>query len=514
VNAPNNHLHASIDSSPTSTSESKPIQAYSIESNNADALPSAAVGHDASLSSGALNLNRQPRRREGLSTTQSQPVARAAGAEQSLVDLPTWNAILDAVQKKHPTLYRIWFKELQPRQLTNGVIQVTTPTIAHLNHCQTQLQLPFTQAAQEITGRLVAVSFHCNQLNKGGVFGEVEQIIPLNPDSTFEHYVIGPCNRLANAAAVAVGDQPGKAYNPLFIHGHSGLGKTHLLHATCQRILEKQPDARILFISCDDFVNQFITSVSDGEMNNFRNRYRMADVLVIDDIHFLRKHGRTQEEFFHTFNTLQRQGKQIILSADCAPNELSEIEARLVSRFNGGLVARIDKPCYETRVAILKRKAVLRNLAIPDEVICYVAQRIESNTRELEGAINQLQGMTSLVGGTLDLELARRALGEAEAKPERRISIQQIMDAVSRFYNVKLADLTGKRRLASIAFPRQVCMYYARKHTRYSLEEIGVYIGGRDHTTILHGIRTIEARLKNDPEVVQQLAQIDAAIGQ
>ena len=450
-----------------------------------------------------------PRTGDSRNGTESSPDSRQA----RLVDVQIWTRVLQSVQHRHPTLYRIWFNELEARQLTNGVIQVSTPTVAHLNYCQTQLQAPFTAAAQEATGRLVAVSFHCNLLSKGGVFSGFEQAIPLNPDSMFEHFVVGPCNRLAHAASLAVGDQPGKAYNPLFIHGESGMGKTHLLHATCHRILEKQPDAKILFIPCDDFVNQFITSVSDGGMNNFRHRYRMADVLVIDDIHFLRKHTRTQEEFFHTFNTLQRQGKQIVLSADCAPNELLEIEQRLVSRFNGGLVARIDKPCYETRIAILKRKAMIRNMTIPNDVICYVAGRIDANTRELEGAINQLQGMTSLMGGTIDLELAQRALGEVEIKPERKISIQQIMDAVCAFYSVKLADLTGKRRHASIALPRQVCMHFARKYTRYSLEEIGVYLGGRDHSTVLHGVRNVDLRAKADPEIAQQITQIDAVIG-
>ena len=429
-----------------------------------------------------------------------------------LVDLPTWTRIIASVQQRHPTLNRVWFSDMVARQLTNGVIQVTTATIAQLAFCQTQLQQPFTSAAQEVTGRLVAVSFHCNQLTSGGVFSELEQAIPLNPDSTFDHFVIGPCNRLPHAASRAVGDQPGKAYNPLFLHGESGLGKTHLLHAICQRVLERSPDARILFISCDDFVNQFISSISDGGMNSFRHRYRMADVLVIDDIHFLKKHTRTQEEFFHTFNTLQSQGKQIILSADCAPNELPEIEQRLVSRFNGGLVARIDKPCYETRVAILKRKAMLRGLSIPDDVVCYIAGRIESNTRELEGALTQLQGMSSLVGGTIDMDLAKKAMGEAEARPERRISVQQIIEAVSRYFNIKPADITGKRRNASIAFPRQICMYLTRKHTRYSLGEIGVYLGGRDHSTILHGVRTVEQRTRADSDIAQQIAHIDSSL--
>jgi chromosomal replication initiator protein len=277
-------------------------------------------------------------------------------------------------------------------------------------------------------------------------------------------------------------------------------------------MLERDPDARILYLSCDNFVNQFINSVSTGNMNDFRNRYRNVDMLVIDDIHFLRGHARTQEEFFHTFNTLYQQHKQIVLSADCSPVEIPELEERLISRFNWGLVAKIEKPCFETRLAILKRKSDMRGMKIADDVIAYAAGRIDSNTRELEGAITKLQGMAMLNGGTIDMDLAKKALGEGEAPSEKRVTIQQILDAVTKFYNIKLSDLQGKKRNQSIAFPRQVCMFLARRHTRFSLEEIGGYFGGRDHTTILHGIRSIDRMMKVDRDVAQQVNQIDSTL--
>jgi chromosomal replication initiator protein len=447
--------------------------------------------------------------------TTHSPTPREASrraAEPAALDPAAWNRILTQVRIQHPGLNRVWFDDMVPRQLTNGVIQVTVATPAQLNFCQGQCQQPFTNAAQAVTGRLVAVSFHCNNLPRGGVFNEGDQPLPLNPDYLFENFVTGPCNRLSHAAAVAVADQPGQAYNPLFIHGGVGLGKTHLLQAVSQKVLEQNNDARILYLSCDSFINQFILAVETGEMHQFRHRYRHVDLLVIDDIHFLAGHDRTQEEFFHTFNTLYQQHKQIILSADCSPSEIPELEERLISRFNWGLVARIEKPCYETRIAILQKKARMRGLSLPEEVVCYVASRVENNTRELEGAITKIQGMAMLQEGRIDLDLAKSALGDTATPEQRRITIQQIFDAVTKYYNVRLSDLQSKKRHKSIAFPRQVCMFLARRYTRYSLEEIGGYFGGRDHTTVLHAVRTIDAYVKNDKEVAEQLTFLEGQL--
>jgi chromosomal replication initiator protein len=459
-----------------------------------------------------------PAAREGGAVTKSvnAPASQTRRVNNALdnaaLDPTTWQRILQNVRHNHPSLNRVWFDQMVPRQLTGGVIQVTVSTPAQLNFCQSQCQQPFTAAAQAVTGRLIAVSFHCEHLPRGGVFNEGDQPLPLNPDYAFENFVTGPCNRLPHAASVAVSEQPGKAYNPLFIHGGVGLGKTHLLQAVCQKVLERQPDARILYLSCDSFINQFMSAVETGDMNQFRYRYRNVDMLVIDDIHFLRGRERTQEEFFHTFNTLYQSHKQIILSADAAPSEIPELEERLVSRFNWGLVARIEKPCYETRVAILQKKARMRGLTLPEDVVCYVAAKVENNTRELEGAITKIQGMSLLSAGKIDLELAKAALGESATPEQKRITIQQIFDAVTKYYNVRLSDLQSKKRHKSIAFPRQVCMFLARKHTRYSLEEIGGYFGGRDHTTVLHAVRTVDGDCKEDPEINRQIQFIDGQL--
>src|SRR4051812_6483513 len=447
-------------------------------------------------------------------TTHTPPQREAARRAQdaTVLDLSSWQRMLQIVRTQHPSLNRSWFDQLTPRQLTNGVIQVYVATPAQLTFCQSQCQQPFTQAAQIVFDRLISVSFHCENLPTGGVFNDQDQPLILNPDYNFENFVVGPCNRLPHAASVAVAGNLGKAYNPLFLHGGVGLGKTHLLQAICQAVLERQHDARIVYLSCDSFINQFIQAVQHGDMSTFRYRYRHVDVLVIDDIHFLRGHDRTQEEFFHTFNTLYQGNKQIILSADAPPSEIPELEERLVSRFNWGLVARVEKPCYETRVAIIQKKAKLRGLELPDDVICYVGSKVENNTRELEGAITRLQGMAMLQEGKIDMELARAALGETATPEQKRISIQQIIDAVTGYYNVRTSDLQSKKRHKSIAFPRQVCMYFARKHTRYSLEEIGGYFGGRDHTTVLHAVRTVTEDMKNDPQISEQINHIEGQL--
>ncbi len=467
-----------------------------------------------------------------LAATPLSDLSPSAGAgEAPLLDRAVWQRVLTHVRLTNPTLNRTWFTDLVPRQLPNGVIHVTCTSVPQLNFLTGPCQQAFIAAAQAVTNRLSVVLFHCQSVSAAGVVGTVDGYVdrpakvdptaagiggmPLSPDNAFENFVIGPDNRLAQAVSVAVASKPGGAYNPLFLHGGCGLGKTHLLQAICQRILEKHPSLRILYLSCDAFINQFMNAVENGDMNNFRFRYRSADVLVIDDIQFLKGRQRTQEEFFHTFNTLHGQGKQIVLSADCPPNEVPELEERLVSRFNSGLVTGIEKPCFETRVAILQRKSRLRGVELGDDVLNYIAGRIDSNTRELEGAISKLQGMSLLNAtpdgepGPIDLEVARKALGETVVDEPRRTTIESIIEAACTFYGVKQAELQGKRRNRSIAFPRQVCMFLARKHTRYSLHEVGGYFGGRDHTTVLHGVRQVKNFIETNADIAQQVARIE-----
>ena len=302
-----------------------------------------------------------------------------------------------------------------------------------------------------------------------------------------------------HAASLAVCDSPGKTYNPLFLHGASGLGKTHLQQAICLQVLKDNPAAKIEFLTCEMFVNHFIEAVEEGNLHDFRYRYRHVDVLVIDDIQFLADHEQSQEEFFHTFNTLYQAQKQIILSSDRGPQEI-KLEERLVRRFNWGLVARIDKPCYETRIAIIRKKARQRNIQLDEDVICFLAGAIDSNTRELEGALAKVAMLSKVMNQPVNLSLASEAIGH-ETMPEKRdIAIDDILNVVTKRFNVRLLDLQSKRRSRSIALPRQVCMYMARQLTRHSLEEIGGYFGGRDHTTVMHANKTIENLKNTDPQ--------------
>jgi chromosomal replication initiator protein len=334
--------------------------------------------------------------------------------------------------------------------------------------------------------------------------------LTINPDYSFENFVPGPENRLAHAAALAVAAQPGHAYNPFFVHGGIGLGKSHLLQAICLRIAESAPQCRMYYISCEGFFTQFIESVQNGQMSDFRHRYRDVDLLVIDDIHYLANRDRTQEEFFHTFNSLYQANRQIILSSDAAPEEIPNLEERLVSRFKWGLVAKVEPPSYETRLAILQSKARLRNLVLPEEAAKYLAERVQRNVRELEGAIIKLQIQSTVEQRPIDVEMAKAAMGEPPKTTTVEPSMQAIIAVVTEFYRIRLADLQSKHRQRSITLPRQVCMFLARKLTRHSLEEIGGFFGGRDHTTVMHALRIIEARRKEDGEFDATVVDLEA----
>ncbi|MCX5682088.1 MAG: chromosomal replication initiator protein DnaA [Planctomycetota bacterium] len=321
----------------------------------------------------------------------------------------------------------------------------------------------------------------------------------LNPQCTFENFVTGPCNRMAQAAAQAVSDLPGRAYNPLFIHAGVGLGKSHLMQAICHKVRAHRPDVSMMYVSCEDFVNQFIASIESGQIEEFRYRFRYLDLLVIDDIHFLADKERTQEEFFHTFNTLYQSQKQVVLSSDSPPHEIPRLEERLVSRFKWGLVVRIDRPSFETRVAIVQKKSKLRGVDMPEDVVQYIATVIDTNNRELEGAVIRVLGYASLCNRPVEMEMAKEALRDLATAPSRAVAMQEIVDAVLLRYNARLSDLQSKRRSQSVALPRQICMYLARHLTGRSLEEVGAFFGGRDHTTVLHAERKIRQMVGHDP---------------
>lgn len=335
--------------------------------------------------------------------------------------------------------------------------------------------------------------------------------VALNDKYSFDSFIVGPSNRLAHAAALAVADAPAGSYNPLFLHGNVGLGKTHLLQAICHKALSAERPLRVLYLSSETFVNQFIRAVEKGDLPRFRYTYRNVDILLIDDIHLLAHKERTQEEFFHTFNTLYNDQKQIVLSSDSPPSEIPSLRERLVSRFEWGLVAEIDPPGFETRQAILRAKAADRGVELPEDVLAYLAENIDRNIRELEGAVTKVVGYSELVDQVIDIDLARKALGHAAPSSlQPMTAFDRIIDVVCKQFDVRESDLYGRRRTQSIAHPRQVAMWLARQLTRLSLEEIGGRFGGRDHSTVLYAVRKVESQHEKDDASRQLLDDLVA----
>ncbi len=470
--------------------------------------------------------------------------------------------MLAHLKSAHPEICRQWFEEIEPVGINGGVLRLRAHSLIHRDYLQRTCLEPFNDAARTISQRLISVQFlgpsdevepapraqqapieptvtvrteavRASLESANGQASPPAPLVPtnaheglgvqsrtttsgtypyslvLNPDYVFENFVVGPGSRLAHAAALAVASNPGRAYNPYFVHGDVGLGKTHLLQAICLRIKQTDPSTRIFYTSCEGFMTQFMEAVQAGEMTAFRHIFRDVDVLAIDDVHFLAKRDRTQEEFFHTFNSLYQSHKQIILSSDAPPEEIPDLEDRLVSRFKWGLVASVAPPCYETRVAILKQKARLRGFEMPDDVACHIAAKIDSNIRELEGAVVKLQVLSHVEKRGVDMGLALAALGDNVERNDKTVQIQTIIAAVTDFFGVKVSDLQSKRRQRSIALPRQVCMFLARRHTRYSLEEIGGFFGGRDHTTVMHAVKMVETRLESDTDFARSLVVIE-----
>ena len=446
----------------------------------------------------------------------------ASGATSALREIR--DALLVHLRRHHADACRHWFDQIDVVAMDGANISLLVTEPVRLSYLQRCCIPQFTEAAAAATGRLIGVQFvaergvpatgHAPAASNAPAPAErlLDEQVVLSPDYVFETFVVGPNNRLAHAAGQAVAQKPGRAYNPFFVHGGVGMGKTHLLQAVCQELLRRAPSTRISYVSCSTFMDMFHEAVRAGRMPEFRHRFRDVEVLVVDDIHFLSRHEQTQEEFFHTFNALYQAGKQVVLSSDAAPADIPDLEERLVSRFNSGLVARIDRPGYESRVEIVKAKAALHDLELPDEVPAYVAARIDSNIRELEGALTRIRGMAMALGAPITLDLAKQALADARAATRDdapQPTIQEIIDAVLGYYDIKLGDLMSKRRHKSIALPRQVCMWLARKHTRFSLEEIGGYFGGRDHTTVMHAVRTVSSKTASDEALSSDVERIE-----
>lgn len=335
----------------------------------------------------------------------------------------------------------------------------------------------------------------------------------LNPRYTFDTFVVGNSNRLAHAAALAVAESPAKAYNPLFIYGGVGLGKTHLMHSIAHYIASQNAQSKILYASSEKFTNELINSIRDDKNEAFRNKYRNIDILLIDDIQFVVGKERTQEEFFHTFNTLHDANKQIIISSDRPPKEIETLEERLRSRFEWGLIADIQAPDLETRIAILRKKAELEGLFVPEDVFLFIAKTIVSNIRELEGALNRIIAFSSLTNKPISVELANEALKDLISKDKPKvITCEYIQEIVAAHFHLKPEDFKSSKRTRSISYPRQIAMYLSRKLTDLSLPKIGNQFGGRDHTTIIHGYEKIAREMETDIELSQTINELEQKI--
>jgi chromosomal replication initiator protein len=423
-------------------------------------------------------------------------------------------------------IYNLWFAPIRARGIEGDLL---TLEVAN-DFCEVWLQENYMDVLQrvvaEVSGQPLRIQFRLHGACAAPkVRPDGEALKPrrkdeaepaatrepvFNPRNTFDNFVVGSNNTFAHAASMAVAQNPGKAYNPLFVYSGVGLGKTHLLHAIGQYVVHHKKGARVTYVSCEKFTNEFIDAIQNNQLVRFRKRYRLTDVFLIDDVQFLAGKERIQEEFFHTFNTLHEAHKQIVLTCDRPPGEIQNLEQRLVSRFEWGLTTDIQAPDVETRLAILRQKAQLMAVEVPDEVIDFLAHRIRTNIRRLEGALVRVTSYQSLVGKKLTIEGIEHLLREILHEEGRHtITIETIQKRVAEQYDIRLADMSSKRRPEHIAFPRQVAMYLARTLTESSLSTIGEAFGGRDHGTVLHACRLVKDRMQVDSNVRQKVHYLE-----
>jgi len=422
--------------------------------------------------------------------------------------------ILEGISRRvGETASRTWFDGVATLPRRGGRVEVMVPTGFHASVLADRYHEVIADAAAEVLGAPAKIEFRVQTRPSAApthprVGGPG---MPLRAEFTFDRYIAGPANRFALAAAQAVSEFPGQQYNPLFLHGPVGLGKTHLLQAIARSYIESGLE-NVVAITCSQFTDDFIASIGSGEVESFRKRYRSASALLIDDIHFLEAKNHTQEEFFHTFNTLTNLGRQIVLTSDSPPDEIAGLGERLVSRFRRGLVVQLTPPDLETRTAIVVRKGRDLGIDISAEIAELVAQRVRENVREIEGAVLRLHSLVHLERRTLDVESTRSVLAELFGEVNARIDLLRIQHAVVNEYDIKPADLHSRKRTRSIVVPRQVGMYLARRFTSSSLGEIGLYFGGRDHTTVLHAVQKIERLRDTDVGFRRRLDAIESAL--
>ncbi|MDV4701112.1 chromosomal replication initiator protein DnaA, partial [Enterococcus faecium] len=431
-----------------------------------------------------------------------------------------WNELKATYQKDlSPASYNTWIETANPRTLDQNQLVVEVPSKIHKEYWEKNLATKIVEVGYMLSGNEIIPRFIT------GEEAEQEEVIEeknpkvvapsplkkamLNPKYTFDTFVIGKGNQMAHAAALVVAEDPGSIYNPLFFYGGVGLGKTHLMHAIGHQMLQSQPNAKVKYVSSETFANDFINSIQNKTAEEFRQEYRNVDLLLVDDIQFFAEKEATQEEFFHTFNALYNEGKQIVLTSDRLPNEIPKLQERLVSRFAWGLSVDITPPDLETRTAILRKKAAAERLEIPDDTLSYIAGQIDSNIRELEGALVRVQAFAAMNSEDISTSLAADALKTLKSgKGHPQLSILQIQEEVAKYYHIQLKDLKGKKRVKSIVVPRQIAMYLARELTDNSLPKIGAEFGGKDHTTVIHAHEKIQQLMDSSVSMQNEVSEI------
>ena len=460
----------------------------------------------------------------------------------SATSLSLWESINKELKSLFPTdLYEMWFDELKCVEQSESRIVLQAPNEFNAIWVENNYSDVIAQHARAFTGMPVAVevetaqstsektdastaashrdaSVDVQKVSTGNSQSRIPSGFPsrtsdekqgrtidparLNPRNTFENFVVGSGNQLAHAASIAVANAPGRAYNPLFVYGETGLGKTHMMHAVAHQMLANNPSARIAYVSTEKFTNEFIRAIQENKLAKFRKYYRNVDALLIDDIHFLSGKESTQEEFFHTFNDLFESGRQIFLASDRPANEIERLENRLVSRFQWGLVTDIQAPDFETRVAIFRKKAAARGIQLEDSVVEFLAERVCRNVRRMEGALTRIASYNSLIDCQLNLDSVERLLSDLIQEEEAtKVTVEQIQKKVSDYFQIRYSDLIGRRRTSAIVVPRQIAMYISRTLTSDPLKSIGEAFGGRDHGTVIHACKQVENMMDQDGSV-------------
>lgn len=441
-----------------------------------------------------------------------------------------WEDVLKKLEDElNPRVFSVWLSPIKFKECSQSAVVLEVPNIFFKDWITENYLIKIQDEMSKIANTPIKISLDISSQQDPDPSADTvrdsqpvcayeltENFVPasveLNPRYTFETFVIGSSNRFAHAACLAVSESPAKAYNPLFIHGGVGLGKTHLMQAIGHYVITRNRNARILYVPSEKFTNQLIRAIQKRSTTEFRQQYRNVDVLLIDDIQFIAGKESTQEEFFHTFNTLHDAHKQIVITSDRSPGDIAKLESRLISRFEWGLITDIQPPDYETRLAILRKKAEHDNVKVPDEILTFIAENIQSNIRQLEGALIRVVAYSSLVGVSFSIDTAKKILKDYLKEHKNLISIEKIQRKIAEEFKISFNDIKGKKRTKNIALPRQIAMYLCRDLTSFSLPEIGTAFDGKDHTTVLHAHNAVDKKIKSDTDFAKIILGIKKSL--